>query len=69
MGALALCSADLREFDGEPCVHDLRLSEALGFERPRKIRELIRRNESELTRYGLIRPTVGRIKPSGTNPL
>jgi hypothetical protein len=39
-------------FDGEPRVLDLRLAELLEFERPRVIRELIKRNAAELERYG-----------------
>jgi hypothetical protein len=54
MGALALCSADLREFDGEARVQDLRLGEVLGFDRPRDVRKIIQRNEAELVRYGLV---------------
>lgn len=50
--ALSITSNDLSILDDEPRVQDLRLAEALGFERPRKIRELITRNEPELSRYG-----------------
>lgn len=49
-----LQSTDLRVIDGanEPRVHDIRLAEALDFERSRVIRELIERNVVELERYG-----------------
>jgi hypothetical protein len=40
--------------DAEPRVRDIRLAERLGFERPRKIRELIERNFAELETYGLL---------------
>lgn len=36
----------------EPRVHDLELAKRLGYDRPRKIRELIERNLPELGRYG-----------------
>lgn len=54
MGALALTSADLREFDGEARVQDLRLAEVLGFENPVNIRRLIRGNLTKLEKHGLI---------------
>jgi len=38
--------------DGEPRVYDLDVAEALRFERPRKIRDIIERNALELQRYG-----------------
>jgi hypothetical protein len=50
MGLLAV--SDLRDIEGEPRIQDLRLAEALGFERPRAIRQLIERNIAELERYG-----------------
>jgi hypothetical protein len=54
MGALALCSADLREFEGEPRVMDVRLGEALGMAQPLNIRKVIEKNAAELARYGPI---------------
>ena len=42
----------LIDHEGEPRVLDLQLAEALGFERPRKIRDLIARNKAELGRFG-----------------
>lgn len=45
--------ADLNtEIDNEPRVQDLRLGEALGFARPRAIRQIIDRNTLELQAYG-----------------
>lgn len=38
--------------DGEPRVRDVDLGERLGFERPRKIREIIERNRAELEGFG-----------------
>lgn len=46
--APSLQMADLSDFGGEPRVFDLRLAELLGYKRPRKIREVIRRNMAEL---------------------
>lgn len=43
---------DIHTLDDEPRILDLKLATALGFERPRKIRELIDRNLSELETYG-----------------
>lgn len=37
---------------GEPRIPDLLLAVRLGFERPRKIRDLIERNRAELETYG-----------------
>ncbi len=45
---------DLLVLDEGPRIFDLKLAEALGFERPRKIRDLIERNLEELSRYGAI---------------
>jgi len=39
-------------FDGEPRIRDIDLAEGLGFERPRKIRDMIARNTAELLAYG-----------------
>jgi hypothetical protein len=74
MGALAI--TDLHELDGEARVRDLDLAERLGYERPRKLRDLIRRNEVELARYGVV-PTIREVrgvsprvgaKPAGGRP-
>lgn len=50
------------DFDDEPRIRDWMIGERLGYERPRKIRELIERHLEELTRYGVC-PTVGRNRP------
>lgn len=68
MQALALTPADLRAFDGEPRVHDLRLAEVLGFSQIYDIRKLIKRNLERLGSYGLILATVAKIKPTEDNP-
>lgn len=47
-----LAITDLHLFANEPKVQDLRLAEILGFERPRDIRELIKRNAEELENLG-----------------
>ncbi|MFI3902603.1 hypothetical protein [Ochrobactrum sp. S1502_03] len=52
--------ADLNtEIDKEPRVVDVRLGEALGFARPRKIREIIERNLEEIEVYGSSAPRRG----------
>ncbi|WP_438032415.1 hypothetical protein [Sorangium sp. So ce204] len=65
-GELALREVDgwtvgFRDGDSEPLVRDLDLGERLGFERPRKIRELIDRMENDGKIAAVFRrPTVGR---------
>jgi hypothetical protein len=44
----------LQIHDGEPRVADVTLAAALGFKRPRAIRDLITRNNAELEAYGSI---------------
>jgi hypothetical protein len=49
----ALSLSDLRVVShDEPRLQDIKIAEALGFERPRDIRKLIFRNMAELTRFG-----------------
>jgi len=52
-------SLTLTPINGEPRIRDLDLADRLGFERPAKIRDLIKRNEEKLKRFSVI-PTVGR---------
>lgn len=54
MGALALQPADLRVFDGEVRVQDLRLGEVLGYGNPKKVRTVIRRHVDELLAHGVL---------------
>lgn len=56
MSALAL--SDVHVLAAEPLVYDLRLAEALGFDRARNIRKLIARNSEELSLHGEICSTV-----------
>lgn len=42
----------LTEIDGQPRARDVDLAERLGFDRPRKIREIIERNLSEIDAFG-----------------
>ena len=42
----------LTPINGEPRVHDLHLAERLGFDRPRDIRKIIKRNEAKLLSFG-----------------
>jgi len=58
----------IKEIGGEPRMRDLDVAEALGLERPRKIRELIARRSVELEEFGEVRPTVGRTSPQGGAP-
>jgi hypothetical protein len=61
-------SLAVAELDGEPRIRDLDLAERLGFERPRKIRELIERNMAEITDMGVC-PAVGQTHgPKGGRP-
>jgi len=73
MSALpTLCAVDLRVIDGEaePRIHDLRLAERLGFERPRAIRQLIERNLADLETYGrLPRAVATSHDGSGARPV
>jgi len=50
----------LHEIDGAPLVLDTDLAEALGFDRPRVIRELIERNREELEGYGSLAARHGK---------
>lgn len=59
---------DLTILDAEPRVQDLRLAEALGFDRHRKIRELIRRNRAELGDYGEVFASQEPAPPHGGAP-
>ena len=43
----------LTAINGEPRVHDLALAERLGFDQPRDIRKLIKRNETKLLKFGV----------------
>lgn len=63
--ALSITTNDLSILDNEPRVHDLRLAEALGFESNYKIRELIKRNENELSSYGSFLGNVPNIPYGG----
>ena len=57
----------LTPINGEPRVHDLHLAERLGFDRPVKIRELIKRNEEKLKKFNIL-PTVGKIHEGAGRP-
>jgi hypothetical protein len=67
----ALQLHDLTDHDGEPRIKDVRLADALEFNRQRDIRQLIERNCVELERYGVLRhhaanssDPLGRGRPS-----
>jgi hypothetical protein len=57
----------LTPIGGEPRIHDLQLAEHLGFERPVKIRDMIKRNEAKLLKFGIL-PTVGKIHEAAGRP-
>lgn len=44
----------LTPIEGEPRIHDLQLAERLGFERPLNIRNIIKRNEVKLLKFGVL---------------
>jgi predicted DNA-binding protein len=48
----AIAEIGLTEIDGEPRARDIDIAERLGFERPRKIREIIERNIKEIEGFG-----------------
>ena len=56
---------DLKKINAEPRVQDLLLALRLGFEKPRDVRELIRRNFSELQTYGVL-PHLTAKPPKGS---
>ena len=61
-------SLTVEAVDNEPRILDTDLAVKLGFDRPRKIRELIERYMQELTTYGVC-PAVGRTSgPQGGRP-
>ena len=57
----------LTPVDGEPRVFDLTLAERLGFEQPRDIRKLVKRNLTKLQRFGIC-ATVAQIHPGAGRP-
>lgn len=59
-GALSLRDLSASLTAGEPRILDLRLAEALGFDRPRDIRKLIDRSMPELAAHGGICATVAQ---------
>ena len=63
-----LTTADLHLMNGEPSVLDLRLAEALDFERTRDIRKLVDRNMIELQSHGEVCATVAQTSPEGGRP-
>ncbi|MCC6477972.1 MAG: hypothetical protein IT552_02020 [Sphingomonadaceae bacterium] len=68
MSALALTTADLRPFQGEPRVKDIRIGEVLGFHTPRNVRKLIRRHDKEIRRHGEVCSTMAQTSEAGGRP-
>ena len=65
----AFSAADINTaINGEPRILDERLAAALGFDRPRKIRELIGRHRAALERFGEVCPAVGQTSSRGGRP-
>ena len=58
----------VHEIEGEPLVLDTDLAEALGFDRPRVIRQLIERNRDELEGYGGLQWCAANPGPLGGRP-
>lgn len=48
-----MSSLTITPVNGEPRIQDLHLAEQLGFDRPRDIRNLIKRNEDKLLKFGV----------------
>ena len=48
-----MSSLTLTPINGEPRIHDLHLAEQLGFDQPRDIRKLIKRNHDKLLKFGV----------------
>lgn len=63
-----IAPTDLKVLDAEPRVQDLRLADALQFEKPLNIRQLIKRNADELAKHGEVFCTVQKTSPSGGRP-
>ncbi|WP_156332368.1 hypothetical protein [Rhodopseudomonas sp. AAP120] len=59
---------DLKLVGTEPRVLDLSLASALDLADPHKIRNLIKRNTQELTRYGEVSAMVAETSPAGGRP-
>lgn len=58
----------IQDFNGEPRMRDIEIAGALGYDRPRKFRDLISRNLVELAEFGGVnRPTPGRLARPGPN--
>lgn len=66
MTVLAL--SDITLFDNDPRILDLTLAARLGFERPRKVRDLVERNLPELKSHGDLCPTTGQTSAKGGRP-
>uniref|UniRef100_UPI0025E17B7C hypothetical protein n=1 Tax=uncultured Thiodictyon sp. TaxID=1846217 RepID=UPI0025E17B7C len=57
-------SLSLTPIDGEPRIHDLTLAVWLGFDRPVNIRNIVKRNEAKLLKFGPL-STVERVINGG----
>lgn len=65
----AFSAADINTaINGEPRIMDERLAAALGFDRPRKIRDLIERHRAALERFAGVCTTVGQTSSRGGRP-
>ena len=56
----------LTSIEGEPRIHDLLLAKRLGFDQPRDIRKLIKRNEAKLLNFGRCATVARRYDNGGT---
>ena len=64
MQNIIVTEADLSILNGEPRISDQRLGELLGFNRPRAIRQLIKRYMPQIERFGLAPQSVALV-PTG----
>lgn len=65
---LPLTAPQIHDIDGEQRMRDIDIAEALGFERPRKIRDIIARKFKTLEGYGKVCTNVVRTSAKGGRP-
>lgn len=64
----ALQLSDLVMMADEPCIRDLRLGEALGYDRPERVRDVIARHGDELKTHGGLPQVAVKSGPKGGRP-
>jgi hypothetical protein len=68
MNALAITQQDISLEGGELRIQDIRLAQALGFDRPDRIKALIARHRRSLERFGSVFTTVVKTSKKGGRP-